>query len=447
MAKLVVVGGSAAGMAAPARAKRANKHLEVAVFERSGYVSYAPCGIPYFVEGLVSNLEDLTYYTVEYFRKERGIDVRVKHEVTSVEPSQRKVTIKNLVNGESFQTHYNFLLLATGGKPIVPDVEGVESNGIYAVRTLEDGKRLKVVAEKVKTVGVVGGGYIGVEIVAAIQRMGKRILLCQRSYPLRKSLDRNIAEDVEKVLIENSVTLHLDESLQSFRRQNGHVTHVVTDKGEHRVDIVVLGLGVQPDVDLAVKMGVRLGETGAIKVDQHLQTSLPGIYAAGDNVESIHLVTQKPIYLPFAPAANKMGRIAGQNIAGGKAAFRGVLGTSFVKVFNLHVGRTGLTLEQARKSGFNVVAAEIRHGSRSHYYPGGQNLHIQLVADRNNHRLLGAAVTGGEGVAGRVNTLAAAIWGGLTVEDLTQLDLGYAPPFAPVWDGLIVAATVLLRQL
>ena len=222
---------------------------------------------------------------------------------------------------------------------------------------------------------------------------------------------------------------------------------MITEKGEYQVDMVVLALGIRPNVELASRMGVKLGETGAIKVDSHMRTSLENVYAAGDNVETVHLVTGKPVYLPFAPAANKMGRVAGENIAGGKSAFKGVLGTTFVKVFDLHVARTGLTLEQAQREGFDAVAVDIWHGSRSHYYPGSQQMHIQLVADRETRRLLGAAITGREGVTGRINTVAAALWGKLTVEDLTQLDLGYAPPFAPVWDGLIVAATLLQRKL
>lgn len=447
LARLVVVGGSAAGMAAAARAKRARKDLEVVVFERSRYVSYAPCGIPYYVQGLIGRLEDLTYYTVEYFRKERGIDVKVRHEVVDVDPSAQKVYVRDLERNEGFQVEYDYLVLATGGKPSIPEVEGVNLEGIYTLRTLEDGERVKAAGEKAETIGIVGGGYIGLEMAEAFRSLGKKVILIQRSYPLRRALDKKMAEDVEKVLVENGVELHLGEELQEFKGHNGKVAKVVTSRGEYRVDMVILALGVKPNVDLAAKMGVKLGSTGAIEVDEYLRTSLENVYAAGDNVETIHLVTGKPVYLPFAPSANKMGRIAGGNIAGGRTAFKGVLGTSFVKVFNLHVARTGLTLDQARQAGFDAVAADIWHGSRSHYYPGGCQMHIQLVADRASHRILGAAITGEEGVTGRINTVAAAIWGNLTVEDLTQLDLGYAPPFAPVWDGLVVAATVLSRQL
>jgi len=444
---LVVVGGSAAGMATAARAKRFNRELEVVVFEKTGYVSYAPCGIPYYIEGLIESLEKLTYYTVEYFRKERGIDVHVKHEVKEVDVSAKKVYVEDLETGRSFEMEYDYLMLATGGKPVIPPVEGVDLEGVYWIRSLEDGVRVKAAVEKVETVGVVGGGYAGLELAEAFRKIGKKVKLFQRSRLLRKALDGNMAADVEKVLAENGVELHVGEALQALEGRNGRVSKVITEKGEYQVDMVVLALGIRPNVELASRMGVKLGETGAIKVDSHMRTSLENVYAAGDNVETVHLVTGKPVYLPFAPAANKMGRVAGENIAGGKSAFKGVLGTTFVKVFDLHVARTGLTLEQAQREGFDAVAVDIWHGSRSHYYPGSQQMHIQLVADRETRRLLGAAITGREGVTGRINTVAAALWGKLTVEDLTQLDLGYAPPFAPVWDGLIVAATLLQRKL
>lgn len=446
MTRLVVVGGSAAGMSAAAKAKRVNKKLEVVVFERSRYVSYAPCGIPYYVEGLVKKLDNLVYYPAEYFRKERGIDVRNRHEVLDIDHNAKKVVAKDLNKDKVLEMEYDYLVLATGGKPLIPETLSAKPNGVYTIRTLEDGKNINRACEKAETIGVVGGGYIGLEMAEAFRLRNKRVLLFQRSFLMRRAVDPEISKDIEDELNKHDVTVHLGEAVKGFRGR-GKITHIVTDKGEYLVDMVFLAIGVKPNVDLASKMGVELGVTGAIKVDERMRTSLENVYAAGDNVETVHLVSRKPTYLPFAPAANKMGRIAGDNVAGGDSVFKGVLGTAFTKVFNLHIGRTGLSLRQAKEAGFDAVAVDIKHISRSHYYPGREQIHIRLVADKESHRLLGGAITGKEGVAGRVNVLAAALWGGLTVEDLTQLDLGYQPVFAPVWDGLIVAANVMKRQL
>ncbi len=280
----------------------------------------------------------------------------------------------------------------------------------------------------------------------AFRIRNKEVLLFQRSYPMRRAVDPEISKDIIEELQKHNVNLHLGESFKDVEDED-KALRIISDKDEYLVDIIILAMGVRPNVDLAKRMGVKLGVTGAIKVNERMETSVKDVYAAGDNVEAIHLVSGKPVYLPFAPAANKMGRVAGDNIAGGSSRFKGVLETTFTKIFSLHVGRTGLSAWEAEAAGFDVAAVDINHVSRSHYFPGKEQMHIRLIADRESHRILGGAITGREGVAGRVNTLAAALWGGLTVEDLTQLDLGYAPPFAPVWDGLVIAANVMKREL
>ncbi|RJS85351.1 hypothetical protein CW706_01440 [Candidatus Bathyarchaeota archaeon] len=446
MARLVVIGGSAAGMAAAAKAKRVNENLEVVVFERSRYVSYAPCGVPYYIEGLVRDLSSLVYYPVEYFRRKRNIDVRVRHEVLDVDPKAKEVVVKNLDRDENFEMEYDYLVLATGGKPSIPETLNHNVKEVFTLRTLEDGEKIKRACEKAEKIGIVGGGYIGLELTEALMKKGKKVLLFQRSYPMRRALDPEVSNDIIKELQRHNVNLHLGESFRDVESKNKALC-VITDKNEYLVDILILAMGVKPNVDLAGRMGVKLGVTGAIKVNDRMETSVKDVYAAGDNVETTHLVSGKPVYFPFAPAANKMGRVAGDNIAGGNSRFRGILGTTFTKIFNLHVGRTGLSAWEAEAAGFDAAAVDITHISRSHYFPRKERMHIRLIADRESQRILGGAITGREGVAGRVNTLAAALWGGLTVEDLTQLDLGYAPPFAPVWDGLIIAANVMKRKL
>ncbi len=443
--RLIVVGGSAAGMAAAAKAKRMDPSMEVIVFEKNGFVSYAPCGIPYYIEGLVGNIDELVYYRLDYFREKRGIDVRIHHLVTDIDVDKKLVYVTDKKTGRTSKLEYDKLMLATGGRPIKPDIKGIDLEGIHTLRSLEDGERLKKDVIKSNVIGIVGGGYIGVEVAEAVRKLGKRVLLFEMLDHIMPTFDKEAALPIEEELKKNHVELHLNEKVVEFIG-NDRVTKVVTEKGSYKVDTVLLAVGVRPNIELAKRIGIELGETGAIKVNEYMRTNIEDIYAGGDNTETVHLVTGKPTYIPLAPAANKMGRVAGENIAGGKAKFPGVVGTSITKAFNLEVGKTGFSLKEALEHGFDAVAVDIRHGSKSHYYPGFSKLNLRLVADRETHRVLGGQITGYEGVLARVNTLAAVITARMTTDELKMLDLAYAPPFAPVWDILIVAANVIEKQ-
>jgi len=445
MTRVVIVGGSAAGMAAAAKAKRVNKELDVIVFERSKYVSYAACGVPYYFQGLVKELDKLVYYTAEYFRRERGIDVRTRHLVTEIDRSSKTVTAIDLESGKEVKVEYDKLLLATGGIASKPPVDGIDLDGIFTLRILEDADKLYREAVKADTIGIVGVGYIGLEMAEAFRKMGKKVIVLGRRSHVLPSFDEEPAKPVEEVIRRNGVDLHLNEKVVAFEGRD-RVNKVVTDKGSYNVDLVLLSVGVKPNIEFAKKLGLEIGTTGAIKVDKTMRTSDPDIYAAGDNVETINLVTGKHIYIPLAPTANKMGRVAGENLAGGYAEFPGIVGTAIAKIFDIEVGRTGLTYEEALKEGFNAVYIDIIHGTRSHYYPGNKRINIRLVADKDTHRVLGLQATGEEGVLARVDTAAAVITAGMKTEDLKMLDLAYAPPFAPVWDPLVVAASVIERK-
>lgn len=445
METLVVVGGSAAGMAAAAKAKRMNKNLNVIVFERSNYVSYAPCGIPYYFEGLVESIDDLVYYTAEYFRKERGIDVRNRHLVTEIDRSGKTVTAVNLDTEEEVKVNYDKLILATGGISAKPPIDGIDLAGIHTLRILEDGERLYEESKKAEVVGIVGAGYIGLEMAEAFKTMGKKVILLEMLDHVMPAFDPEPAKPIEEELIKNSIELHLNEKVVAFDGKD-RVREIITEKDSYKVDVVLLSIGVKPNVEFARKLELEIGVTGGVKVDRRMRTSDPEIYAAGDNVETINLVTGKPTYAPLAPAANKMGRVAGENVAGGNAEFPGVVGTAITKVFELEVGRSGLTYKQAVEEGFNAVYVDITHGSRSHYYPGGSKLNLRLVADKDSHKVLGLQITGREGVLAKVDTIAAVLTAGLKTEDLKMLDLAYAPPFAPVWDALTVAGSVIERK-
>jgi len=445
MANLVVVGGSAAGMAAAAKAKRVDKSLNVIVFERSRYVSYAPCGIPYFFEGLVKSIDDLVYYTPEYFRKERGIDVRNRHLVTEIDKSGKTVTAIDLDSGREVKVEYDKLILATGGLSAKPPIDGIDLDGIHTLRILEDGERLYNESKDAETIGIVGAGYIGLEMAEAFRKLGKKVIMLEMLDHVMPTFDSEPAKPIEDELIRNGVELHLNEKVLAFDGKD-RVKEIITEKNSYRVDIVLLSVGVKPNIEFAKRLGLEIGVTGAIKVDKSMHTSEEGIYAAGDNVETVNLVTGKPTYAPLAPAANKMGRVAGENAAGGKAYFPGVVGTAITKVFNLEIGKTGLSYREAINNSFNAVYIDITHGSRSHYYPGSSRINLRLIADKDSHRVLGLQITGEEGVLARVNTIAAVLTAGLKTEDLKMLDLAYAPPFAPVWDALTVAGNVIERR-
>ncbi len=444
MTRVVVVGGSAAGMAAAAKAKRVDPSLDVIVFEKGGYVSYAPCGIPYYISGLVRDIDELVYYKLNYFIEKRGLDVRIHHLVTDIDPDNKVVYVKDLKNGNEYSVSYDKLMLATGGVPIKPPIDGVDLDGIHTLRLLEDGYSFRARVNKAKTVAIVGAGYIGIEVAEALRSLNKRVLVFEMLDQVMPSLDKEAAKLVEEELVRNSVELHLGEKVVAFEGGE-EVKKIVTTKDSYPVDLVLMAVGVKPNVDLARRIGVELGETGAIKVNEMMETNIMDIYAGGDNTEAINLVTGKPTYIPLAPAANKMGRVAGENMAGGEARFPGVVGTSIVKAFDLEIGKTGLSLREALEYGFDAVAVDIWHGVKSHYYPGFSKMYLRLVADRDTHRVLGIQAVGREGVLARVNTVATALMAGMRTEELKMLDLAYAPPFAPVWDPIIVAANVVER--
>lgn len=443
---IVVIGGSAAGMAAAAKAKRTNPLANVIVFEKTNYVSYAPCGIPYLFMGLIHEFNKLVYYTKEYFIEKRKIDVKTRHEVVEIDVSGKSVTAINLDTGKEIVANYDKLILATGGVINKPNIKGIDLDGIHSLRTLEDGKRLYKASFKSKVIGIIGAGYTGLEMAEAFIKMGKKVYLFQRRDHVVRTMDPEITKYIENELVKNRINLQLGEEVVELKGKD-RVMKIITNKGEYNVDLVLLSTGVKPNTKLVSKIGLKIGVTGGIKVNEYMMTNIKDVYAAGDNVETINLVNNKPVYFPSAPVANKMGRVAGDNAAGGNSSFPGIVGTIIFKVFNLHIGRTGLSSREALESGFNVVTEQITHVSRSHYYPGYKELHVRLIVDKDTHRILGGQIVGYEGVVGRINTLAAIVTAGMGIEDLSMLDLGYAPPFAPVWDPLIVAANIISRKI
>jgi NADPH-dependent 2,4-dienoyl-CoA reductase/sulfur reductase-like enzyme len=447
MEKVVIVGGSAAGMSAASRAKRTNQDLDITVFEKSRYVSYGPCGIPYYFEGLVKDLDDLVYYPAEYFREKRNIDVRNRHLVVDIDSSGKSMTAIDLEANREVEVGYDKLVLATGGEAFRPPIDGIDLEEIHSLRTLEDAERLYEKTRESEIVGVVGAGYIGLEMTEAFVEMGKKVMVFEMLGHVMPNMDETVTKTIEEELDKHGIELHLSEAVEAFEGDD-RVETIVTERGSYPVDLVLLSAGVRPNTSLAENLGLDLGVTNAVKVNEFLKTSDPDVYAAGDNVETMNLVSGSPTYAPLAPAANKMGRTVGDNLATeDKRTFPGVVGTAITKIFDLNIARTGLTLTEAEECGFDAVAVDITHGTRGHYYPDSREINVRLVACKETHRILGGQLTGSEGVAGRVNTLAAVITNHMKAEDLSMLDLAYAPPFAPVWDSLTVAANVIQRKL
>lgn len=437
----VVVGGGPAGMTAASRIKRLKPDARVAVFERSSFVSYAPCGIPYYIGGVVDSFEKLVHYSVEEFRR-RGIEVFTRAEVADA--GQGFVRVRLEGGEKTFE--WGRIIVATGARPRLPPIKGLDLEGVLTLRTLEDAERARAYVKGARRAAVIGGGYIGLELAENLRRLGKDVLLFEVLPHVMPTLDVDIATIVENELRRNGVELHTSEGVVELEG-DGKVGRVVTDRSSYDIDVAFVATGVAPETQLAERLGAKRGSTGAIAVNKRMETEVEGVYAAGDVAESVNLVTGKPDWFPLAPVANKMGYVAGANAAGSYAEFPGAVGTAVTKVFDLEVGRTGLTEERAAKEGFEPFSAKIRAATRSSYYPGAAEITVKLTADRRTGRLLGGQFVGREGVLARVNTLAALLMRGATVEDLFFTDVAYAPPFAPVWDPVIVAARVLLREL
>ena len=446
--RLVIIGGDAAGMTAAAQARRmkTEKELEIVAFERGPRTSYAACGLPYLIGGLVAAPDDLVARTPEEHRA-NGIDIRIRHEVTSIDTQASTVTVCDLNSGQTMVTRYDDLLIATGASGITPPWPNIDAEGVFQLRTIADAAQIEraIVAgakrEMVLSAVVVGAGYIGLEVAEGLLARGLSVTVIEKNdAPMGAVLDADMAAAVADAMRSAGVDLRLGTAVTGISVAHSHVTAVETDAGSVPADLVVIGLGVRAHVDLARDAGIAVGEAGGIVVDDHLRTSVPHVWAAGDCVESHHRITGRSVVIALGTHANKQGRVAGTHITGGEASFAGVLGTAITKFQQLEIGRTGLTEREAADAGLDAFAVTTESTSRAGYYPGAQSMQIKIVAERHTGRLLGAQIVGGEDAAKRIDVLAAALWNGMTVQDVGGMDLSYAPPFSPVWDPVLLAA-------
>ncbi|GAA2613242.1 flavoprotein oxidoreductase [Paractinoplanes durhamensis] len=444
--KLVVIGGDAAGMSAASQARKrlGPDQLEIVAFERGHFTSYSACGIPYWIGGAVTERAKLIARTPEVHR-EAGIDVRLRHEVVTIDPDRRLVIARDLAGGGEVRENFDHLMYATGATPVIPEWAGVTASGVFGVQTLDDGAAIQewLASDPApRTAVVIGGGYIGVEMAEALLKRGLDVTLLEKSaQPMGKTVDPDVGELVAEAIRGQGIKVVTEAHVDSLETEGGRVRAVVTPGGSLPADIVVMGLGVRPNTALATAAGLPVGPTGGLRTDRRMRVEgTDGIWAAGDCVESRHLITGEPVHVPLGTHANKQGRVAGINLAGGYATFPGVIGTAVTKVCELEVARTGLTEKEAARAGFAYVTARVESTSRAGYYPGASKMMIKLIAERRTGTLLGAQIVGKAEAAKRIDALAVAVWNRMTVEEMTALDLSYAPPFAPVWDPVLIAA-------
>ena len=462
----VIVGGDAAGMSAASKAKRDDPDLEVIVFEKGAWVSYAACGMPYFVKGSVDELEDLVAVTPETFREERGVDVRTGHEVVAIDREAKTVTVEADGGGGAghrhegagdrdggagvrFEQPYGRLLIATGARAIEPPFSGLDRDGVFTLRRMDEADAIdRFVAERdPERAAIVGGGYVGVEMAEALVERGVDVTIFEMLPQILQPFGEETARVVEDHLREQGVDLYLETAVEGFEGDDRVEAVSIADGEPIPADMVIVGVGITPNAELAADVGIELGETGAIATDADGRTNDEVVFAAGDCAEAENVVTGDPDHVPLALTANRAGRAIGATVAGDSTPIGRTAGTAIVKAFELGAARTGvIDEERAREAGFDPVSVTIEAPTRPHYYPGGTELTVTLVADRDTGRVLGASLVGGEGTK-RIDTVATALHAEMTVDELESLDLAYAPPFSPVWDPILTAAKVLGGRL
>ncbi len=436
--RIVIIGGVAAGPKTAARARRLAPKADITIIERDRYISYAGCGMPFFLAGSVREFGQLftTAYGVvrdaDYFRREKGVRVLTGNEAVEIDRSKKEVLARNLETGEEFRIPYDKLVIATGSVPLVPPIEGLDLKGVFRLNHPEDAIKIKEHLEGVSEAVVIGAGLIGMEAADALREKNVFATVVElKDQILPGILDRDMAEVLAARLEEQGMEFRLGQKVLRIEGDgDGNAAAVVTGQERLEAEMVIVAVGVRPNVELARKAGLKIGETGAIEVNRHLQTSDPDIYAVGDCVENLHLVSGRKVYIPLATYANRQGRVAGDNVTGKKSVFKGVLGTSVMKVLNWNVGRTGLGQQQAEDLGFNVVTVVNSAHDRTHYHPAHGLVLMKLIVDGNTRKILGAQAIGPGEAVKRIDVAAAAIHFGATVDDLFDFDLGYAPPFS-----------------
>lgn len=443
--KIIIVGGVAGGATAAARIRRLDEQAEIIVFERSGFVSYANCGLPYYIGGVIQDKEELTLQTPENFRERFRIDVRVRHEVTAIHPDKKTVSVKNLKTGEEFEENYDKLLLSPGARPVQPNLPGVGIDNLFTLRTVEDTLRISefVLKEKPKSAVLAGGGYIGLEVAENLRELGMDVTIVQRPNQVLNPLDYEMATFVHAKMREKGIHLMLGHSVEGFEQKDGKTMVILKDGEPLKTDMVILAIGVAPDTHLAKEAGLTLGIKNSIVVNERMETSVPDIYAVGDAVEVHHRITGQKALISLAGPANKQGRIAADNICGGNSSYKGSQGSSVIKIFDMTVATTGLNEQAAKQAGIDCDKVYLSPASHASYYPGGTMMTMKVLFEKETYRLLGAQIIGYDGVDKRIDVLATAMAAGMSALELQDLDLAYAPPYSSAKDPVNMAGFMI----
>lgn len=443
VSKVLIVGGVAGGASAAARLRRLNEEVEIILFEKGEYISFANCGLPYYIGGEIKNRADLTLQTPAGFKRRFNIDVRTFNEVTAINKEEKYVTVINHKTNETYNESYDILLLSPGAEPIRPNLEGINLDRVFTLRNIPDTYRIKDYIDNAspKNAVVIGGGYIGVEMAENLRNAGLDITIIEMQNQVIAPLDYDMACIIHNELERNGVTLKLETALEKIE-ENDSSLKVITNKGTIDTDMVILAIGVKPETKIAADAGIKLNSRGAFIVDEYMKTSDEFIYAAGDAVEVTDFITNEKSVIPLAGPANKQGRIAADNIAGIKSSYRGTQGSAILKVFNLTAASTGITEKKAKQLGLNYEKSFTVSGSHAGYYPGAAEMFIKTIFDKDTGKILGAQIVGEDGVDKRCDVIAAAINFKATVYDLTKLELCYAPPYSSAKDPVNMAGYV-----
>ena len=446
--RLLVIGGVAAGPKVAAKARRGDPDMEIVVYQEEDEISYAGCGLPYYISGVIGERDDLISRTPGKFALE-GIRILKNRRIENIDVQNHVIFGQKIGSGESFTDHYDRLVIATGAYPIRPKIEGIDLNHIFYLRSIFDADAIfeRIRTENIRNVVIAGGGYIGLEMAESLIHRGKDVTIVELAPQILTLFDEDFAGILRQYLEKKGVKVFTSEGIKALRGKEGKVTHVQTVSREIEADAVLMSLGIRPQVELAKQAGLRIGETGAIWINEKMETSAEGIYAAGDCVETNHLITGKKVWIPLGSTANKQGRVIGVNVCGGNATFPGVMGTTVFKTFDFNVAKTGLNMREAEKEGFHPIQAIVRGHDRAHYYPGRKESTLKVIADKETGRILGGQAIG-EGPSDKfIDILAMALHAKMTCRELGNVDLAYAPPFSPVLSPIIVAANVIMNKL
>ena len=429
--KTIIIGGVAGGATAAARLRRLDEKAEIIILERGEYVSFANCGLPYYIGGVITDREDLTLQTPESFKARFNIDVRVLNEAVKINPDSKIVTVKNLRTGETYEEPYDNLILSMGAEPIRPNIEGADGSNVFTLRNIPDTLKIKnyIDTAKPRSAVVIGGGYIGVEMAENLAQAGLKVAIVELADHLIAPLDFDMAADVHRYIKSKGIYLHLNNGVKAI---NGNT--VILQNGEITADMIILSVGVRPETAIAKDAGIELNPRGSIVINNKMQTNIPNIYAVGDAVEVEDFITKKPAFIPLAGPANKQGRIAADNIAGFESVYTGTQGSAVLKLFDMTVATTGLNEKTARLSGIDYDKTYTYSASHATYYPGAAQMSIKALWDKKTLKIIGAQIVGFDGVDKRMDVLATAIRFGSKITDLTTLELCYAPPFGSAKD-------------